>query len=120
MTGTISGSAMANVLTTGTLTIPLMKRTGYPAFMAGAIEAAASTGGALMPPVMGTVAFIMSEFAGVPYSIIALYAAIPALLYFLGVFCTVHWAAVRHGSAGLPRDRNCRTGAPISASAGTC
>jgi len=104
ITGTISGSAMANVLTTGTLTIPLMKRTGYPAFMAGAIEAAASTGGALMPPVMGTVAFVMSEFSGIPYGTIALYAAIPAFLYFLGVFCTVHWAAVRYDAAGLPEE----------------
>jgi len=104
LTGTISGSAMANVLTTGTLTIPLMRRTGYPAFMAGAIEAAASTGGALMPPVMGTVAFVMSEFSGIPYGTIAIYAAIPAALYFLGVFCTVHWAAVRYDAAGLPED----------------
>jgi TRAP transporter 4TM/12TM fusion protein len=101
LTGTISGSAMANVLTTGTVTIPLMKRTGYPAFMAGAIEAAASTGGALMPPVMGTVAFVMSEFSGVPYGLIALYALIPALLYFLGIFFTVHFAAVRYDAKGL-------------------
>jgi TRAP transporter 4TM/12TM fusion protein len=103
ITGTISGSAMANVLTVGTITIPLMRRIGYPAFMAGAIEAAASTGGALMPPVMGNVAFIMSEFAAIPYGTIALYAAIPALLYYLGVFCTVHFAAVRHGAVGLPK-----------------
>lgn len=101
MTGTISGSAMANVLTTGTVTIPLMKRTGYPPYMAGAIEAAASTGGALMPPVMGTVAFIMAEFAGVPYGLIALYAIIPAMLYFLGIFCTVHFAAIRYDAKGL-------------------
>lgn len=102
MTGTISGSAMANVLTTGTLTIPLMRKIGYPAFMAGAIEAAASTGGALMPPIMGTVAFVMSEFSGIPYGLIALYGLIPALLYFLGVFCTVHWAAVRYNAGGIP------------------
>lgn len=102
MTGTISGSAMANVLTTGTLTIPLMRRIGYPAFMAGSIEAAASTGGALMPPIMGTVAFVMSEFSGIPYGLIALYGLIPALLYFLGVFCTVHWAAVRYDAGGIP------------------
>lgn len=102
MTGTISGSAMANVLTTGTLTIPLMRRIGYPAFMAGAIEAAASTGGALMPPIMGNVAFIMAQFSGVPYGLIALYALIPALLYFLGIFCTVHWSAVRYDIGGLP------------------
>lgn len=102
MTGTISGSAMANVLTTGTLTIPLMRKIGYPAFMAGAIEAAASTGGALMPPVMGTVAFVMASFSGIPYSLIALYATIPAILYYLGVFCTVHWAAVRYDAGSLP------------------
>jgi len=105
MTGTISGSAMANVLTTGTLTIPLMRRIGYPNFMAGAIEAAASTGGALMPPIMGNVAFIMAQFAAVPYALIALYGIIPGVLYFLGVFCTVHWAAVRYGIGGLaPED----------------
>ncbi len=101
MTGTISGSAMANVLTVGTVTIPLMKRSGYPAFMAGAIEAAASTGGALMPPVMGTVAFVMSEFSGIPYGQIIIYAAIPAILYYVGIFCTVHWAAVRYDARGL-------------------
>ncbi len=104
MTGTISGSAMANVLTTGTLTIPLMRRIGYPPFMAGAIEAAASTGGALMPPIMGNVAFIMAQFSAVPYALIALYGLIPAVLYFFGVFCTVHWAAVRYGAGGLPPD----------------
>jgi len=102
MTGTISGSAMANVLTTGTLTIPLMRRIGYPAFMAGAIEAAASTGGALMPPIMGNVAFIMAQFSGVSYALIALYGVIPALLYFLGIFCTVHWSAVRYDVGGMP------------------
>jgi TRAP transporter 4TM/12TM fusion protein len=102
--GTISGSAPANVLTVGVLTIPMMKRLGYPAYMAGAIEAAASTGGVIMPPVMGTVAFIMSQFTGVPYITITLYALIPALLYFFGIFLTVHWAAVRHGIGGLPRD----------------
>jgi TRAP transporter 4TM/12TM fusion protein len=104
MHGTISGSAPANVLTVGVLTIPMMKRLGYPAYMAGAIEAAASTGGVIMPPVMGTVAFIMSQFTGIPYITIALYALIPALLYFLGIFLTVHWTAVRHGIGGLPRE----------------
>ncbi len=103
MMGTISGSATANVLTTGTLTIPLMKRSGYPAFLAGGIEAAASTGGALMPPVMGTVAFIMSEFSGVPYGMIALYAAIPAILYYLGIYCTVHFAAFHYDAKPLDK-----------------
>jgi TRAP transporter 4TM/12TM fusion protein len=104
MHGTISGSAPANVLTVGVLTIPMMKRLGYPAYMAGAIEAAASTGGIIMPPIMGSIAFIMSQFTGIPYVTIALYALIPALLYFFGIFCTVHWSAVRHGIGGLPRE----------------
>jgi TRAP transporter 4TM/12TM fusion protein len=103
MHGTISGSAPANVLTVGVLTIPMMKRIGYPAHMAGAIEAAASTGGVIMPPIMGTVAFLMAQFTGIPYITIALYAFIPALLYFFGIFLTVHWSAVRHGIGGLPR-----------------
>ncbi len=103
LTGTISGSATANVLSTGALTIPLMKRAGYPPFMSGAIEAAASTGGALMPPVMGTVAFIMSEYSGVPYGLIALYAAIPAILYYLGIYCTVHFAALRYDAKPLDK-----------------
>ncbi len=102
--GTISGSAPANVLTVGVLTIPLMKRLGYPAYMAGAIEAAASTGGIIMPPVMGSVAFIMAQFIGVPYGTIALYAIIPAFLYFFGIFLTVHWSALRHGIGGLPEE----------------
>jgi TRAP transporter 4TM/12TM fusion protein len=104
MHGTISGSAPANVLTVGVLTIPMMKRLGYPAYMAGAIEAAASTGGVIMPPVMGSVAFIMAQFIGVPYATIALYAVIPACLYFFGIFMTVHWAALRHGIGGLPKE----------------
>jgi TRAP transporter 4TM/12TM fusion protein len=104
MHGTISGSAPANVLTVGVLTIPLMKRLGYPAYMAGAIEAAASTGGIIMPPVMGSVAFIMAQFIGVPYGTIALYAIIPAFLYFFGIFLTVHWSALRHNIGGLPEE----------------
>lgn len=102
MHGTISGSAPANVLTVGVLTIPMMKRLGYPAHMAGAIEAAASTGGVLMPPIMGSVAFIMAQFMGVPYGVIALYALIPALLYFFGIFLTVHWSALRHNVGSVP------------------
>ena len=101
MTGTISGSAPANVLTTGTLTIPLMKRVGYPAQFAGAVEAAASTGGVLMPPVMGSIAFIMSQFTGIPYARIILYALVPALLYFMGLLLAVHWSALRHGLHGV-------------------
>ncbi len=102
--GTVSGSAPANVLTVGVLTIPMMKRMGYPAYMAGAIEAAASTGGVIMPPVMGSVAFIMAQFVGVPYGTIALYAVIPAFLYFFGIFMTVHWSALRHDIPGLPKE----------------
>ncbi len=104
MTGTISGSAPANVLTAGVISIPLMKRLGYPAYMAGAIEAAASTGGVIMPPVMGTVAFIMAQYVGIPYSHVAYYAIVPALLYFFGVFLTVHWAALRYDIKGVPKD----------------
>jgi TRAP transporter 4TM/12TM fusion protein len=102
--GTISGSAPANVLTVGVLTIPMMKRLGYPAFMAGAIEAAASTGGVIMPPIMGSVAFLMAQFTGVSYAKIALCALIPALLYFFGIFLTVHWSAVRFGIGGIARE----------------
>lgn len=103
MTGTISGSAPANVLTTGTMTIPLMKRIGYPSHFAGAVEAAASTGGVLMPPVMGSIAFIMSQYTGIPYSRIMLYALVPAVLYFFGLLLTVHWSALRHGVAGVDK-----------------
>jgi TRAP transporter 4TM/12TM fusion protein len=77
---------------------------GYPAYWAGAISAAASTGGIIMPPIMGTVAFIMAQFTGIPYVTIALYALIPACLYFFGVFCTVHWSAVRHNIGGLRKE----------------
>lgn len=108
-TGTISGSAPANVMTTGALTIPLMKKTGYPAHWAGAIEAAASTGGILMPPIMGAIAFLMSQYTGIPYLTIATIALVPALFYFLGIFLAVHWAALRHGIEPIPR--------PVSSSA---
>lgn len=102
-TGTISGSAPANVMTTGALTIPLMKKTGYPAHWAGAIEAAASTGGILMPPIMGAIAFLMAQYTGIPYLTIATIALVPALFYFLGIFLAVHWAAIRHDVRPVPR-----------------
>jgi TRAP transporter 4TM/12TM fusion protein len=102
--GTISGSAPANVLSVGVMTIPLMKRLGYPAHTAGAIEAAASTGGVIMPPIMGSVAFVMAQFMGVPYGLVALYALIPALLYFFGIFLTVHWSAMRYNVGAVPED----------------
>ncbi len=102
--GTISGSSVANVVTTGTFTIPLMKSIGYPAHFAGAVEAAASTGGQLMPPIMGAAAFVMSEFIGVPYIKIAIAAALPAVLYYLAVALMVHMEAKRLGLKGLPKD----------------
>ena len=80
--GSLSGSVISNVVTTGQITIPTMKRIGYPPHYAGAVEACASTGGALMPPVMGAVAFIMAEFLNVPYAEVMLAAAVPALLYY--------------------------------------
>ncbi|MDW7661000.1 MAG: TRAP transporter permease [Bacillota bacterium] len=101
--GTISGSAATNVATTGAFTIPLMKRVGYSPAFAGAIEAAASTGGQIMPPIMGTVAFIMAEYLGVPYLTIAAAAIIPALLYFAGVFFQIDLRARKKGLKGLDK-----------------
>jgi TRAP transporter 4TM/12TM fusion protein len=97
MMGTISGSAVANVVTSGAITIPLMKRNGYRPHFAGAVEAAASSGGQLMPPVMGATAFVIAEFVGRPYSEIALSALMPALLFYLGIFVAVHLEAARTG-----------------------
>lgn len=91
----ISGSAVSNVVTTGSMTIPLMKRMGYPAVFAGAVEACASTGGVFTPPVMGAVAFVMAEFIGVSYWEVVKAAAIPALLYFVGVYSTVHFRSCK-------------------------
>lgn len=101
--GTVNGSAIANVVTTGAFTIPLMKRTGFRAEFAGAVEATASMGGQIMPPVMGAVAFIMSDTLGIPYIEICKAAVIPAVLYFLGVAVMVHFEAGRTGLKGLPR-----------------
>jgi TRAP transporter 4TM/12TM fusion protein len=100
--GSISGSAIANVVTTGVFTIPLMKKLGYRPAQAGGIEAAASTGGQIMPPLMGAGAFIMSEFTQVPYSEIVLVSIFPAFLYFGAVYLLVHIAAVKQGIQGLP------------------
>ena len=100
--GTISGHSVANVYGTGTFTIPLMKRFGYSANFAGAVEAAASTGGQIMPPVMGAAAFIMAEFLGVPYVSVMVAALLPALLYYLSVYLGVHNEAVRTGLRGVP------------------
>ena len=100
--GSISGSAIANVVTTGAFTIPLMKRLGYRPAQAGGIEAAASTGGQIMPPLMGAGAFLMSEFTRVPYIEIVLVSIFPAVLYFGAVYLLVHIAAVKQGLKGMP------------------
>ena len=101
--GTVSGSSVANVVGTGSLTIPMMKKLGYHPNFAGAVEAAASTGGQLMPPVMGAAEFLMAEFVGVSYIEVVKAAAIPALLYFTGVWLGVHFEAKRKQLKGIPR-----------------
>jgi len=102
--GTISGSSVANVAGTGSLTIPMMKKLGYKPEFAGAVEAAASTGGQLMPPIMGAAAFLMAEFVGVPYVAVVKAAIIPALLYFTGVMLCVHFEAKKEGLRGMSRE----------------
>jgi len=104
LTGIISGSSIANVVTTGTFTIPLMKRVGYPPEKAAATEVAASTNGQLMPPVMGAAAFIMAEFLGIPYAKLILHAAVPAILSYIALFYVVHLEALKLGLKGLPRE----------------
>jgi len=99
--GTISGSAVANVMVTGQFTIPMMKRTGFQPHFAGAVEATASTGGQIMPPVMGAAAFVMAEFMGIPYLTVCKHAIIPAILYYLSVFMAVHFEAVRTNLRGM-------------------
>lgn len=101
--GMLSGSPTSNVLTTGTLTIPTMKKTGYPAVYAGAVEACASTGGALMPPVMGTAAFIMANFLNVPYSEVVVAAFLPAILFYMALLFQTDLFAARNGLRGLKR-----------------
>lgn len=103
--GTISGSSVANTVGSGSFTIPMMKKLGYRPEFAGAVEAAASTGGQIMPPVMGAAAFLMAEFLGIPYIEVAKAAAIPACLYFLGIFIEVHFEAKRCGLRGMPWDQ---------------
>ncbi|MBW5802108.1 TRAP transporter fused permease subunit [Halomonas elongata] len=102
--GMINGTSAGNVVSTGSLTIPLMKKVGYPARSAGAIEAAASTGGQIMPPIMGAGAFIMAEVTGIPYTEIAVAAIIPAILYFLSIYCMVDFEAARKGMRGMRSD----------------
>jgi len=102
--GTISGSAVANVMVDGWLTIPLMKRAGFSPQAAAAIEATASTGGQIMPPVMGAAAFVMAEFTGISYVDICKHALVPALLYYLALFMAIHFEASRSGLLGLPKE----------------
>ena len=101
--GSVSGSAVANVMTTGVFTIPLMKRIGYRPGFAGAVEAVASTGGQIMPPIMGAAAFVMAEFLGIGYLEVAAFALFPAILYYVALFMAVHFEAKRTGMVGLPR-----------------
>ena len=111
--GTVSGSAVANVMTTGTFSIPLMKKLGYRPAFAGAVEAVASTGGQIMPPIMGAAAFVMAEFLDTSYLTVAGYALIPAVMYFLAVFLAVHFEAKRTGMKGLPKPDLPRMGAVL-------
>ena len=102
--GMVSGSSVGNTVTTGSVTIPLMKKTGYKPEFAGAVEAAASTGGQIMPPIMGAAAFLMAEYMGLPYATVAVKAILPAVLYFTGIFIAVHLEAKKLGLKGLSRD----------------
>lgn len=108
LSGMVSGSSIANVVTTGTFTIPLMKRLGYPATKAAAIEVASSVNGQLAPPVMGAAAFIIAEYVNVPYVEVAKAAAIPAFASYIALLWITHIEACKLGLKGLPR-RNCRS-----------
>ena len=103
--GMVSGSSVGNTVTTGSVTIPMMKDTGYKADFAGAVEAAASTGGQIMPPIMGAAAFLMADIIGVPYSDILVRAILPAILYFTGIFIAVHLEAKKYGLSGIPSEK---------------
>ena len=100
--GMVSGSSVGNTVTTGSFTIPMMKKTGYKPEFAGAVEAAASTGGQIMPPIMGAAAFLMAEYMGLPYAEVAVKAILPAILYFTGIFIAVHLEAKKLGLKGIP------------------
>lgn len=102
--GMVSGSSVGNTVTTGSVTIPMMKKTGYPSEFAGAVEAAASTGGQIMPPIMGAAAFLMAEMIGVDYAEVVVRAILPAFLYFSGIFLMVHFRAKRMGLKGLSKE----------------
>ena len=109
--GTISGSAVANVMVDGPITIPLMKRSGFPSHFAAGVEAVASTGGQIMPPIMGAAAFVMAEFLGVSYGQVVIWAIIPAVLYYIACFAAVHFEAKRRGIVGVPRSELPKLGA---------
>lgn len=113
--GTVSGSSVANTVGSGSFTIPLMKSLGYKPEFAAAVEAAASTGGQIMPPIMGAAAFLMAEAVGVPYMTVAKAAIIPALLYFTGIWMTVHFEAKKLGLKGVPRDQLPKVGPLLKA-----
>ena len=102
--GMVSGSSVGNTVTTGSVTIPMMKKTGYQPQFAGAVEAASSTGGQIMPPIMGAAAFLMAEYMGIPYAQVALKAVLPAVLYFTGIYIAVHLEAKRLGLRGLSKE----------------
>ena len=102
--GMVSGSSVGNTVTTGSVTIPMMKKTGYHPDFAGAVEAAASTGGQIMPPIMGAAAFLMAEYMDLPYATVAVKAILPAVLYFTGIFISVHLEAKKLGLKGLSKD----------------
>ena len=101
--GMVSGSSVGNTVTTGSVTIPMMKKTGYKPEFAGAVEAAASTGGQIMPPIMGAAAFLMAEYMNIPYAKVAVKAILPAVLYFTGIFIAVHLEAKKLGLKGMPK-----------------
>ena len=103
--GMVSGSSVGNTVTTGSVTIPMMKKTGYQSEFAGAVEAAASTGGQIMPPIMGAAAFLMAEYMGVSYAEVAYRALLPAILYFVGIYIAVHLEAKKLGLKGIPKDQ---------------
>ena len=103
--GMVSGSSVGNTVTTGSVTIPMMKKTGYQSEFSGAVEAAASTGGQIMPPIMGAAAFLMAEYMGISYAEVAFRAILPAILYFTGIYIAVHLEAKKLGLRGIPRDQ---------------
>ena len=112
--GTISGSAVANVMVDGPISIPLMKRSGFPPHFAAGVEATASTGGQLMPPIMGAAAFVMAEFLAVPYRQVVIWAIIPAILYYVACFAAVHFEAKRRGIVGVPRSELPKLGVVVT------